>query len=124
MANERMIDRFLNKAASLLAGPLVLVLLGAVLALPVVVTAMPESVRIPVVNDHDGDPAEAALFSHWEHNQFKCFACHDAIFPQKKLGFTHDDMDEKKYCAACHDGRTAFSHDDEDIECEVCHVPN
>lgn len=96
--------------------------LGSLLALPLVVMGMPESVRIPVVNDHDGDPAEAALFSHWEHEQYKCFVCHDSIFPQKKVGFTHDDMDAGRYCGACHDGKTAWSIDDDDVECETCHV--
>lgn len=98
-----------------------LVTLGSLLALPLVVMGMPESVRIPIVSEHDDDEAPA-LFSHWEHDQYKCFVCHESIFPQEKLGFTHGDMDQGRYCGACHDGKTAWDIDDEDVECETCHV--
>jgi c(7)-type cytochrome triheme protein len=95
----------------------------AALGLPLAVLAMPESIRIPQVNKHGkGDPTESALFSHWEHDQFQCYACHTSIFPQKKMGFTHEDMEHGKYCAACHDGKTAWKVDDDDVECETCHV--
>ena len=99
------------------------VIFGVLLALPLVVMSMPESVRIPKVQEHDeGDPSESALFSHWSHDQFRCYECHQSIFPQSKLGFTHDDMDKGAYCATCHNGKIAWSVDDDDVECETCHV--
>lgn len=81
---------------------------------------MPPTVRIPIVRAHGkGDPPQAALFSHWSHDQFACYACHPSLFPQQRLGFTHDDMDAGKFCAACHDGKSAWSFDDAD--CKTCH---
>jgi len=97
------------------------VLLLAVALVPMAVFAIPESVRIPVVEDHDGEPEHPALFDHWTHDQYRCYACHPGIFPQRKLGFTHDDMDKGLYCGACHDGINAFHPDDDEVECEHCH---
>lgn len=91
---------------------------------PVASFAMPNEVRIPIVREHvedDGDPPDAALFSHWSHERHKCYACHPQPFPQGRKGFTHDHMDRGLYCASCHDGKKAFAVDDAD--CETCHVP-
>lgn len=109
----------IEKAVRAFIAPLLILFTFAALALPLAVVAMPESVRIPQLEEHD---EESALFSHWEHEQFKCYACHTSIFPQTKVGFTHDDMDKGKFCAACHDGKTAWAVDDDDTECETCHV--
>jgi c(7)-type cytochrome triheme protein len=85
----------------------------------------PDAVRIPMKAERDkGDPPDAALFSHWEHNRFYCYSCHPSVFPQRRLAFTHDDMDEGRFCGTCHDGKRAFSPDDDDIECETCHRPS
>jgi c(7)-type cytochrome triheme protein len=104
----------------------VLVGLGAMAAAALVARrvegGMPREVRIPIVRTHGkGDPKEAALFSHWSHDQYPCYACHPSIFPQGRVGFTHDDLDAGKYCAVCHNGKKAFSVDD--AECETCHRP-
>ena len=81
---------------------------------------MPPTVRIPIVRAHGkGDPPQAALYSHWSHDQFACYVCHPTLFPQQRMGFTHDDMDAWKFCASCHDGKSAWSFDDAD--CETCH---
>lgn len=83
--------------------------------------AMPASVRIPKVAVHaEDDPQAAALFSHWAHDDFKCYACHPSVFPQRRLGFTHAELDAGRYCATCHDGKRAWSYDE--AECETCHV--
>jgi c(7)-type cytochrome triheme protein len=98
------------------------VALGVLLVLPTIALTMPESLRIPIVREHGrGDPAEAALFSHWAHDQFRCYSCRPSIFPQALQGFTHDDLDNGHFCARCHDGKKAWSIDDADVECETCH---
>lgn len=102
-------------------------ILGVVLAglflSPVRTIALPERVSIPIVSEHNpkADPPEAAEFSHWRHNQFQCYACHPAIFPQTPRGFTHDDMKAGAYCGACHDGRQAFDVSSKSVNCESCH---
>ena len=85
--------------------------------------AMPDRVRIPIVKAHDAsDPPDPGVFSHWLHGEFRCYACHPAVFPQQRRGFTHADMKRGAYCGACHNGRVAWLVDDDRIECETCHV--
>jgi c(7)-type cytochrome triheme protein len=98
------------------------VVVSALALFPLVLIAMPDWVRIPpLAKRGPGDPPDAALFSHWSHNDHHCYACHPSLFPQAKRGFTHADMDKGRYCGACHDGKHAFSVDD--AECEDCHRP-
>lgn len=96
--------------------------LGALLlALPLVGLAVPDTVRIPKVKDHPaGTPQAAALFSHWEHGSQRCYACHPETFPQAPLGFTHADMNEKRFCGRCHGGGEAPPV--HAYRCERCHV--
>jgi len=63
-----------------------------------------------------------SLLTHWKHQRsYKCYACHPGTFSQwKKAVFDHVDMEEGKYCGACHNGKVAFRPDNED--CEVCHA--
>ena len=51
----------------------------------------------------------------------RCKDCHDGIF-QKKRGqaMTMKEMDEGKYCGACHNGKKAFSTADKK-NCGRCH---
>jgi c(7)-type cytochrome triheme protein len=85
-----------------------LVVAGAAVLASAAALAMPVVVRVPIVKSHGAaDPAEAGLFSHWQHDQYPCFVCHPAIFSKARLGFTHDEMDEGKFCGACHDGQSA-----------------
>lgn len=92
-------------------------------ALPVLGAAVPDRVAVPIVKAHDdSDPLEPGVFSHWRHDQFRCYACHPTIFPQAKRGFTHADMRRGAFCGACHNGRLAWRVDDDRIECESCHL--
>ena len=86
------------------------------MAVPIGVFATPESIRLPTAPDQD-EPG--AVFSHWTHGQYGCFACHPGTFPQYKQTFTHEDMQKGLYCGSCHNGQLAFSPDDAD--CETCH---
>lgn len=98
--------------------------LVAAAALPVVALGAPESVRIPKVKEHPStDPPDAALFSHWSHSEFSCFACHPSIFPKRRKGFTHADMKQGRFCGACHNGERAWSPGADGVDCETCHVP-
>jgi len=82
--------------------------------------SMPDSVRIPIVEDRpEGLPA--ARFQHGRHDQFDCSACHPALFPKWRVGFTHRDMNEGRFCGACHDGSAAS--DLTAADCKSCHVP-
>lgn len=85
-------------------------------------TAMPDGVRIPIVDPQpERVPEAAALFRHGRHAQFNCYACHPTLFPRRRAGFTHADMEGGRLCAACHDGDGAFAV--ADAECGRCHVP-
>jgi len=65
------------------------------------------------------------VFDHWGHQEwFNCTACHPALFSMfEKKGITMDDIGEGRYCGACHNGKVAFTPDDDNVDCEVCHVP-
>lgn len=93
--------------------------LGLTLALPLAVLGMPDTVKIPMPEEHDEG---SAVFSHWAHGQYRCYSCHYEIFPQSKVTWTHDEMDAGQYCGACHDGKTAWKVDADDVDCETCHV--
>jgi c(7)-type cytochrome triheme protein len=82
-------------------------------------TAMPDAVRIPIVEPTPGR-IPAALFRHGTHAQFTCYACHPSIFPRERVGFTHAEMQTDRFCAACHDGSGAFAI--ANAPCERCHV--
>jgi c(7)-type cytochrome triheme protein len=83
--------------------------------------AVPDTVRIPMAHPHPpGTPQQAALFSHWGHGSYRCFACHPAIFPQGPAAFTHADMGQGRFCARCHGGTEARAVPT--YRCEQCHV--
>jgi c(7)-type cytochrome triheme protein len=83
--------------------------------------SMPDAVRIPIVKPHpEGAPPDAALFRHGRHDQFTCSGCHPGLFPQWRAGFTHFDMNQGRFCGACHDGTAAF--DVGTADCKDCHV--
>jgi c(7)-type cytochrome triheme protein len=52
----------------------------------------------------------------------KCASCHPAVFKMKKGGdtITMKDINEGKFCGACHDGAKAFSAK-EAANCAKCH---
>ena len=100
------------------------VLVALCIGAPAVALGVPERVRIPHVREHGaGNPPDSALFSHWAHDTFTCVSCHPSTFPQRKLGFTHSDMEAGRFCENCHDNRHAFAPKDKKIKCETCHVP-
>jgi len=52
-----------------------------------------------------------AIFPHFVHRiQFKCAACHDALFEMKAGAnpITMDAIQSGKYCGSCHNGKVAF----------------
>jgi c(7)-type cytochrome triheme protein len=53
----------------------------------------------------------------------KCPSCHPAIFKMKKGAdvVTMKDMNEGKFCGACHDGAKAFGVKEKD-NCPKCHA--
>lgn len=100
-----------------------LVAIAALLASAAAV-AMPVIVRVPVTRPHGkADPTEPGVFSHWLHDEYSCTACHPTIFPKARVGFTHDDMDEGKFCGACHNGQSAPPASGERAACRsTCHA--
>jgi c(7)-type cytochrome triheme protein len=96
--------------------------MGAVLVgAPLVVLAVPDTVRIPMARRHpEGTPQVAAVFSHWGHSSYRCFACHPSVFPQALLGFTHAQMSDGRFCGKCHGGGEAPAVSS--YRCERCHA--
>ena len=64
-----------------------------------------------------------AVFPHTLHRVlYKCYVCHDALF-KMKLGadaITMNAMGNRKFCGACHDGKTTFDASSFD-NCNRCH---
>lgn len=88
-------------------------------AVPLWASMVPNDLVIPNVKKHP-KKVPNAMFSHWRHNQFRCYNCHPDVFPQALVGFTHDQMDAGEYCGACHNGRNAWAVNER--KCGVCHV--
>lgn len=65
----------------------------------------------------------AVGFSHWSHRlRHTCRVCHFELEFEMRLNateITHEKNQGGKFCGACHDGRTAFSH--QDADCTRCH---
>lgn len=104
---------------------MMLALAATVLSISASLFAIPAEVRVPVVKEHGkADPPAAGVFSHWRHDQYQCFDCHPALFPRSRKGFTHEQMDEGKFCGACHDGKTAPPTSGARAVCKTsCHMP-
>lgn len=85
-----------------------------------VAVAMPDVVKIPVVKPHpEGGPPQA-IFRHGKHDSVNCYRCHPHLFPKWKEGFSHAEMNEGRFCGACHDGKTGF--DWKKADCGKCHA--
>lgn len=99
-----------------------------VLALVVIVTlVMAVSVMaVPAGKTVEFDPKGAGkvIFDGKIHAEKgnKCAACHPAVFKMKKGAdvITMKDMNEGKFCGACHNGTKAFSTKDA-ANCAKCH---
>lgn len=61
-----------------------------------------------------------AYFPHWVHRiAYKCYACHDDLFPMRRGATpTMAAMARGESCGACHNGKVAFGVD----TCHRCHV--
>ncbi len=72
----------------------------------------------------DGKDAGKVVFSGKEHAEhgLKCNDCHTKLFQMKKgtAQMKMADLNDKKYCGACHDGTKAFSTSDKE-KCGKCH---
>lgn len=68
----------------------------------------------------ESDHLAAAYFPHWVHRiKYKCYACHDHLFPmQRGPNPTMAAMAKGASCGACHNGKVAFGVD----TCQRCHV--
>ena len=69
-------------------------------------------------------PIKPVAFSHWSHRlRYTCRVCHlelDFAFMTNATEITEDANRKGAYCGACHDGRTAFGHAEEN--CAKCHT--
>lgn len=66
-----------------------------------------------------GSGDNIAAFPHEKHGKLSCDRCHTELFPMKKTKTitTMDDINAKKSCGKCHNGKTAFDASD----CGKCH---
>jgi c(7)-type cytochrome triheme protein len=94
------------------------VLLAAAAALA---AAYPATLRIPRREAGRAPAVPEAMVSHRSHDALGCFACHPGTFPQAAFGFTHEDMNNGRFCGRCHDGRVSFAV--VGTACARCHVP-
>ena len=69
------------------------------------------------------DEVPVAVFPHWVHRmQYKCGACHDALFKMKAGAgepILMDAIREGQSCGVCHNGKRAFESSFE--TCDRCH---
>ena len=73
--------------------------------------------------DYAGGSAGKVIFDGKIHADkgLKCGDCHPKIFPMKKgTNMTMTDINEGKYCGACHNGQQAFKTNDPG-NCQKCH---
>ena len=75
-------------------------------------------------SDANSSGIPPATFPHLAHRvTFRCYACHNQIFPMKEEGakpITMQDINNGKSCGVCHNGRIAFAGDDLGT-CSRCH---
>jgi c(7)-type cytochrome triheme protein len=75
-----------------------------------------------IVYSHPGgaDKIDPAYFPHWVHRiQYKCYACHDELFPMRRSANpTMASMAKGESCGACHNSKIAFGVD----TCQRCHI--
>ncbi len=76
-----------------------------------------------IVYSHQGgtDKLAPAYFPHWVHRvKYKCYACHDDVFPMRRTANpTMASMAKGESCGTCHNSKIAFGLD----MCQRCHVP-
>ena len=70
---------------------------------------------------HDAS-GKIQVFSHKDHlENYKCADCHTKVFPYQAGAkkYTMEQMAEGKSCGACHNGKDAFSSQDDCIKCHT-----
>ena len=73
--------------------------------------------------EYAGGSAGTVIFDETIHGDkgLKCTDCHPKIFPMEKdTKFTMAEINEGKYCGACHNGQKAFKSMQLD-NCRKCH---
>ena len=79
-----------------------------------------------VVIDHAsrGVGEDAVVFSHWSHRAlYTCRVCHfelPFVMEANGSGISEEAHRKGQFCAACHDGETAFGHTSKN--CSKCHT--
>lgn len=97
---------------SLLAGALFAALVGA--GAQVIAQQTRERAYGDVISKRTHQPGVGvppAVFSHWFHRiRFRCSVCHPALFHMQESEEEPRmvELQEGRYCGACHNGRTAF----------------
>lgn len=85
-------------------------------------------VRLPPELIFKGSPDSpaAVTFRHESHvalTEYRCGACHPGLFklvhPERRT--SHAEMEERRSCGGCHDGKQAFSTRDPE-SCQNCHT--
>jgi len=75
---------------------------------------MKDKIVLPRIEHSDTSEKEIprASFPHLPHRvNFRCYVCHDQLFPMKTEGvkpITMQDIDNGQSCGACHNGKVAF----------------
>jgi c(7)-type cytochrome triheme protein len=80
-----------------------------------------------LINRNSGNNnVKPVTFSHWLHRtRHTCRVCHLELefnFKTNSTAITEKENVERKFCGACHDGKTAFGHTKEN--CDRCHNGN
>lgn len=79
-------------------------------------------ITFPRENAVLGGKTPLAVFPHWKHRMyFTCTVCHDTLFKMQAGAdrITMDAIRDGKFCAVCHNGKTAFEVGFD--TCELCH---
>lgn len=86
-------------------------------------TGPPERYGLVILREQsDRKKAYPVVFPHWLHRtKFTCQVCHTELefsFFKGENDITHDDIEQGRYCGACHDNGIAFGADN----CKRCHI--
>jgi len=96
-------------------------LLTSLLLLPSLVAAR----WIEDIVTFDVEDAGQVRFSHYQHLEIlgkNCVLCHNEVFqidPKKNPDFSMEQMEQGQSCGICHNGKNAFSVEE---NCDSCHI--
>jgi c(7)-type cytochrome triheme protein len=86
--------------------------LAAIAVGTAIAASIPGNVQLSRVGPETAESVPTAVFPHWAHRiRFTCNVCHPAIYPMKagETQITMDDIDARKSCGICHNGKVAFA---------------